>query len=292
MNPAIIVDSTASLSDELKAKSNVFQINLSLNFKDGESMIDTTESEKVTYFYNKLVTEKTLPTTSQPEPGQYIKVFKEILAADYDVVFMFLMSSQLSGTFQTAQMLSEEYRDQIAIHCIDTKGVSVYSEHIVKEVLKMIDAGMSVADILKETEWVIDNSTIYVAIKDLNNLVKGGRLGQAQAFIGSMLKVIPIVKFMDDGSLEVMEKVRSIKRLTKTYQSIFNDAFEKYKGHLVMGFAHGDAYAETDAIRQTVLAEHPEIESVIKYLTPVVGSYGGKGCIGMATMAKARIEVS
>lgn len=290
MKAAIIVDSTASLSDELRAHADIYQVDLSLNFKDGESLTDSTADEQIHYFYDKLVKVNELPTTSQPEPGEYIKIFDEIVNRGYDTVFMYLLSGALSGTYQTGRMVSEDYRDRLSIHCIDSKGVSVYTEHLVIEALKMLEAGLSETEIVEESEWIIANSTIYVAIKDLNNLVKGGRLSSAQAFLGTMLKVYPIVKFTEEGSLEIMDKVRSIKKVRKTYENIFDKAMAIYDGHLVIGFAHGDAAEETEQLRQDLLANHPEIESRIKYLTPVVGTHGGKGCIGMATMAKARFN--
>ncbi|MCZ0717284.1 DegV family protein [Aerococcus kribbianus] len=290
MKAAIIVDSTAGLSDELRARDDIYQVDLSLNFKDGETMVDSTEADQVAYFYDKLSRVSELPTTSQPKPGDYIAIFDDIVSKDYDVVFMFLMSSLLSGTFQTGQMVAADYQDQITIHCIDTKGVSVYSEHIVLEALRMIESGMEEEAILDEIQWVTDHSTIYVAIKDLNNLVKGGRMKAMQAMLGNMLKIMPILNFTNEGGLAVYDKVRSLKKVKKTYRDLFNQAYDQYNGHVALAFAHGDAETEIEQLRDDVIADHPDMPSVIKYLTPVVGTHGGKGCLGMATLAKARIE--
>ena len=109
MRPAIVVDSTAGIDPALLEQPNIFQVDLTINFKDGEIITDTNEPEPTKKFYKKLVESDELPTTSQPELGEYMKIFDQIIEADFDTVFMFLMSSQLSGTYQTAVLAASEY---------------------------------------------------------------------------------------------------------------------------------------------------------------------------------------
>lgn len=290
MRSAIVVDSTAGIDPALLEQPNIFQVDLTINFKDGEIITDTNEPEPTKKFYKKLVESDELPTTSQPELGEYMKIFDQIIEADFDTVFMFLMSSQLSGTYQTAVLAASEYDEKLSIFPIDSKGVSIYTEHVVLEALRMIEAGMSAEEIAAESRWIIDHSTIYVAIKDLNNLVKGGRLNNGQAFIGTMLKVWPILYFKQDGGLGIYDKVRSLKKVQRAYKKIADDHIAKYgEDQSLILFAHGDAEEETIKIRDQILADYSDVSSWMRYLTPVIGVHGGKGCIGMATAVKARI---
>ncbi|RPA55971.1 DegV family protein [Aerococcus agrisoli] len=290
MKSAIIVDSTASLPEELKNHPDVYEVTLKITFKDGEEIEDTTDEEVLKYFYNKMVSQETLPITSQPEPVDYYQIMDEIVAKGYDVVYGVFMSSKLSGTFQTARMIMDEYKDRIQVHLVDTKAVSIIIGHEIKELVRLIESGYEPDQILPAMDQMIADSEIFVFVEDLNNLVKGGRAKAASAFLGSMLKIYPVMHFEDDGKVDLYEKIRTEGKIKKSWMKIYEEARAKYGDRLHLGFAHGDAYEKAVEFRDYFLESYPDEDILIQYLTPVLGVHGGKGALGMGFLVDAELK--
>lgn len=290
MRSAIIVDSTASLPDNLKNHPDVYEVTLKIAFKDGEVIEDTTDEESLKYFYNKMVSVDTLPTTSQPEPTDYYHIMDEIIAKGYDEVYGVFLSSKLSGTYQTARMIMQEYQDKIKIHLVDTKAVSIIVAHEIKELLRLIESGYHSDQILPAMTQMIEDSEIFVFVEDLNNLVKGGRAKAASAFIGSVLKIYPVLRFEADGTVDLYEKIRTEGKIKKSWMALYENAREKFGDRLHLGFAHGDAYDKAVEFRNYFLEEYPSEDIIIRYLTPVLGVHGGKGALGMGFLVDADLE--
>jgi DegV family protein with EDD domain len=290
MKSAILVDSTSTIPEELQQHPDIYQVTLKITFKDGEVMEDTTEEKEVKYFYNKRVNDATLPLTSQPEPADYYQIMDEIVAKGYDEVYGVFLSSALSGTFQTARMILQEYEDRIKVHLVDTKAVSIIIGHEIKELVRLLEAGYTSEEILPAMDQMIKESEIYVFVDDLNNLVKGGRAKAASAFIGSMLKIYPVLYFDKDGTVVLHEKIRTENKIKKLWMKIYQEAREKYGDRLHLGFAHGDAYDKAVEFRDFFLETYPEEDILIRYLTPVVGVHGGKGALGMGFLVDADLK--
>lgn len=290
MRSAIIVDSTSSLPDELKNHPDVYEVTLKITFKDGEVMDDTTNEMSLKHFYHKMVSVDELPTSSQPEPADYYRIMDQLVAKGYDEVYGVFMSSKLSGTFQTARMVMQEYQDRINVHLIDTKAVSIIIAHEVKELIRLIESGYKAEQIIPAMNQMIQDSEIYVFIEDLNNLVKGGRAKAASAFIGSVLKIYPILRFEDDGTVDVFEKIRTEGKIKKSWLHIYEEARDKFGDRLHLGFAHGDAYDKAIEFRDFFLENFPNEDIIIRYLTPVLGVHGGKGALGMGILVDADLD--
>ncbi|OYQ65757.1 DegV family protein [Aerococcus sp. 1KP-2016] len=290
MKSAILVDSTSTIPEELQQHPDIYQVTLKITFKDGEVMEDTTEEKEVKYFYNKMVNDATLPLTSQPEPADYYQIMDEIVAKGYDEVYGVFLSSALSGTFQTARMILQEYEDRIKVHLVDTKAVSIIIGHEIKELVRLLEAGYISEEILPAMDQMIKESEIYLFVDDLNNLVKGGRTKAASAFIGSMLKIYPVLYFDKDGTVVLHEKIRTENKIKKSWMKIYQEAREKYGDRLHLGFAHGDAYDKAVEFRDFFLETYPEEDILIRYLTPVVGVHGGKGALGMGFLVDADLK--
>jgi len=290
MKSAILVDSTSKIPEELQQHPDIYQVTLKITFKDGEVMEDTTEEKEVKYFYNKMVNDATLPLTSQPEPADYYQIMDEIVAKGYDEVYGVFLSSALSGTFQTARMILQEYEDRIKVHLVDTKAVSIIIGHEIKELVRLLEAGYISEEILPAMDQMIKESEIYLFVDDLNNLVKGGRTKAASAFIGSMLKIYPVLYFDKDGTVVLHEKIRTENKIKKSWMKIYQEAREKYGDRLHLGFAHGDAYDKAVEFRDFFLETYPEEDILIRYLTPVVGVHGGKGALGMGFLVDADLK--
>lgn len=293
MKSAIVVDSTASLSEELKNHPDIYQIDLLVTYSDDEVIKDTKDAAVLKGFYERMTHEKELPTTSQPEPIHLYRVMEKIIEKDYDSVYCIHLSDKISGTFKTSRMITNEFRDAINVYMVDSKGTSFIIESMVKQALTMIEAGLEGEEIQRQLEWVADRAKIYVMFETLSNLVKGGRVSSISGFIGSALKIKPIVYF-DKGEVKVFEKVRTTKRVIKRWQELVREAVKDYPNGIEIVFAHGDAEEEILSIKEMIQDEFPDISFRVGYLTPVLGVHGGKGCkgIGIIPLAKSYSEVT
>lgn len=289
MKTAIIVDSTASLAEDLANHPDIYQINLLVTYANGDVITDTTDPVVLKEFYHRITKDKELPKTSQPEPVHLYKLLKEVVDKGYQSVICIHLSDKISGTFKTSSMITDEFRDALNIYMIDSKGTSFVIESMVKQTLHMLEKGLSGEVIQAKLEWLADNSTIYVMFENLENLVKGGRLDTISAFLGTALRIKPIV-VLDQGEVKVFEKVRTTKKVVRRWQELVREAVKDYPNGIEIVFAHGDAEAEIIEIKELIQAEFPQFEYRVGYLTPVLGVHGGKGCKGMGLIPKVTLD--
>lgn len=288
MRTAIIVDSTAYLSGKTAQHPDVYRVNLTVNYSDSSIGLDAQDLNEQKEFYHRLQSEKSLPTTSQPTPGDYYKVMDEIVAKGYDTVFCIHLSSAISGTFHTAQMVTSEYADRLNVFCIDSKAASVVMESLVEQAFCLLEAGLSAEQVQEKLQWVAVNTRIYLMVEDLNNLVKGGRLNAAGALVGSLLKIRPVLYFDCDGKIEVFEKIRTNKKVYQRWLEIAKERQGLFPDGLQVSFAHSDALEETQKVYDMFKKDLPDISYHISGLGPVVGTHTGAGTKGCAIIPIAR----
>lgn len=288
MRTAIIVDSTAYLSGKTALHPDVYQVNLTVNFNDSSVEFDAQDLTSQKAFYRRLQSERVLPTTSQPTPGDYYKVMDEIVAKGYDTVFCIHMSSAISGTYYTAQMVTSEYSDRLKVFCIDSKAASVVVESLVEQGFSLLEAGLTGEEVQEKLLWVAENSRIYLMVEDLNNLVKGGRLNAAGALVGSLLKIRPVLFFDGDGKIVVFEKVRTNKKVYQRWIELSKEQSELFPDGIQISFAHSDALVETEQVRDLFKKCLPDITYHISGLGSVVGTHTGAGTKGCAIIPIAR----
>lgn len=286
MKIAYIVDSTASLSDELANRSDVFQVHLSVTFKDGTIFKDTTDETALKSFYQRLATEKEIPKSSQPQVGEYYEVVDQIISKGYDTIIAIHIGKGLSGTYQSAQMVLNEYKEEgkINYYLIDSNGTSYIIEHLLEQTIEQIEKGTAVEEAVGKIENLVKVSQIYLVVDDLNYLVRGGRLGAGSAFIGSLFKIKPIVYFAEDGKVKPFDKVRTNSRVIKLWESIIEEAMDKFNGKFKIAIAHGDIAEEAQQIKKRFENMYPGISCRVGYLTPALGVHGGIGSKGLGIL--------
>ncbi|HBV24260.1 MAG TPA: DegV family protein [Jeotgalicoccus sp.] len=286
MKIAYIVDSTASLSDELADRSDVFQVHLSVTFKDGSIFKDTTDEAALKSFYQRLSTEKEIPKSSQPQVGEYYEVVDEIISKGYDTVIAIHIGKGISGTYQSAEMVLNEYKEEgkLNYHLIDSNGTSFIIEHLLEQTIEQIEKGISIEQTVQKIEKLVEDTQIYLVVDDLNYLVRGGRLGAGSAFIGSLFKIKPIVYFADDGNVKPFDKVRTNSRVVKLWESLIEEAMDKFNGKIKIAIAHGNIAEEAHQIRKKFENMYPGISCRVGYLTPALGVHGGPGSKGLGIL--------
>ena len=289
MKTAIIVDSTATLPEDLSNLENVFQIKLSVIFPDGEVREDSSDPQVISDYYNQLETMTVLPTTSQPTNGQIYDVYEEIVKAGYDEVYGVVISGQLSGTKSSLEAVSREFTDQVTTHIIDAKSTSGVSQHLVRECLRLLEAGYEAEKIVPALKKVADETETYSMVGSLDNLVKGGRLSAAGAFFGNLLKITPLIKIDQTGALEVIDKIRTDRKMKEKFKGIYETAHAKYGHRLHVSVAHSNASERALELVANMSDDMDMSQVTVSALTPVVGTHVGNGSIGIFLVVDAEL---
>jgi len=278
----VVVDSTAYLTHEQLKAGDIQVMSLSVNFKE-ESLLET--EVPYGYFYEKLRRSAELPTSSQPNVHQMNVIFEDILAQGNDLVVL-TISSEMSGTYQTAHMLCEELKVQFPnrrIEIIDSRANCMQLGYQAVTAAELAMAGASMDEILIATHKVIKSTRFLFTLDTLEYLEKGGRIGKASALLGSLLNIKPILTVVD-GKTDTMAKVRSHRKAIATI------AEKVTKDVAAYGFKraciHHIDNEEGIVLLKEALPKEMGIDFEVVSIGPVIGTHVGPGAIGIVYETK------
>ena len=217
-------------------------------------------------------------STSQTSTGKIASVYEELKEEGYKDVIVIVISSRLSGTYQGA-VLAKDMVDDLNVYVIDSRSVSYGEAYLVLEAIKMIKDGKKTIEIIDKLEKIRDNIYIYVLVDTLKYLVKNGRLSATSGFLGTLLKIKPLLHVQRDGSLVPFEKIRTTsKAQARLFEVIQNDIKDK---NVVMFIAYTNNESKAVEIKEKMLTLRPDITVELVPLTPVVGAHAGPGTLGV-----------
>ncbi|MGG3887930.1 DegV family protein [Metabacillus fastidiosus] len=275
MKTAVVTDSTAYITKEMREQLNIHMIPLSVIF-DGETYreeIDITAEE----FYNKVKEEGKLPTTSQPPIGEFVALFEK-LAEEYDAVVTVHLSSGISGTFNGA-VSAGTIVGNIQVYPFDSEVSCLAQGFYAIEAAKMANEGRVPEEIIARLEEMKKSMRTYFMVDDLANLKRGGRLNSAQALVGSLLQVKPILHF-ENKLIVPFEKIRTRKKaLNRIFELFDQDAGLKVPMDAVI--IHANRQEEAEKIKEDLQSKYPHIHFTISYFGPVIGTHLGDGAIAL-----------
>lgn len=202
MNIRIIVDSTADIVEECKKRVNI--VPLTVNFGDEEYIDGVTINHD--RFYNKLIETDILPTTSQATPVAFEEEYEKAKDAN-EIAIVITLSSELSGTYQSAIIAKEDYEN---VYVIDSGTASVGTAILVEQAIKYIDEGLDAELIVKKLNEDKKKIIIVGLVDTLEYLKKGGRISKTAAFAGSVLNIKPVLSLID-GKINMLGKARGSK---------------------------------------------------------------------------------
>ena len=201
----LIIDSASDLTLEEANALGVKLIPIPINFGEQEYLSGVTITQEE--FYNKLASCKELPTTSQPAPYEFEKAFQEVKDAGDEAVVL-CISSALSGTYQSAKAIAQDYPDCIWV--VDTLSVTIGQRLLLDYALQLREKGYNAKRLAEEIENAKTRLTVYGIVNTLDYLVKGGRLSKAAGAAGTLLGIRPVLT-VRDGVLQVIGKARGVK---------------------------------------------------------------------------------
>ena len=276
MNVRIVVDSTADVTDEIRAKLSV--VPLTVHFGEQEYVDGITINHK--QFYEMLVETDVLPTTSQPSPEAFAQVFRQAQEAGEQVVAL-TVSSKLSGTCQSAMIAAADFPDSVWV--VDTKTVAIGCGILAELAVRLKEEGLSAEEIVARLEEERDNIRVIALLDTLEYLKKGGRISKTVAFAGGLLSIKPVVT-IQDGEIHILGKARGSKQgnnlLVTEIQKAGGVDFTK---PLMLGYTGlSDALLEKYVLDSGALWDgHGDcIQSTP--IGSVIGTHAGPGAIAVA----------
>lgn len=274
MKLAVITDTTAVLSDDLKAKENLFVLDIPIMI-GGVSYVEGKDLS-LDDFYKKMAMSPTLPKTSQPSLVKLDEILTQLSSEGYTHVVGLFLSSGISGFWQNIQFLIEDY-PELTIAFPDSKITSAPLGSMVKNTLNWAEDGLSFDDILAKLQKQIDGTSAFIMVNDLNHLVKGGRLSNSSALVGNLLSIKPILYFNDEGVIEVYEKVRTEKKAIKRLVDVLSDVTKN--GEYEVFIIHSRAEEKAQHFYQA-LAERGQTENLeIVSFDGVIATHLGEGAV-------------
>lgn len=271
MKIQIVTDSTAYLTKEEIEIYDIKVVELQVTF-EGEERPEGHPGD-FDDFFKKLETSKDFPTTSQPSPGAFAEVYERAIDEGKEVLAITL-SSRLSGTYNSA-VLGADMVDSEKITVIDSLSSAGNLKHMVIKAQKMASEGKTRMEISEYVEGQKKRMGICLTVETLDYLEKGGRLSSAQALIGSILNVRPIIK-LEEGVLDSVGKVRGKRNAIK---AMIKNVPENVKNIYI---PHVMNELEAEEIKKELEEKFPKAEIELTVLGPVIGAHLGPKGIGVS----------
>ncbi|AQX54221.1 DegV family protein [Priestia flexa] len=275
----VVTDSTIDLTVEQAAQYGIEIVPLSINI-DNETYLDRVEITP-SDFIEKMKRSDVLPKSSQPAVGAFVEVYERLVNEGYDVLSIH-MTGGMSGTVRSAESAAKMVDGNITV--VDSMYISKALSFQVFEALDMIQQGCEMNKIVQRLDEIRRNTTLFVVVDTLENLIKGGRIGRGKALIGSLLNIKPIAS-LADGVYTPVAKVRSHSQIVKflTKQIMEETAGKQIKG---IGLVHAEGFELAQKLRESIIAACGYEDFTIEETTPVISTHTGVGAIGFMYFAE------
>lgn len=272
----IIADSVSDIPKELAAANHIQVLPLTVNFDDGSFRdgVDLTGNA----FFEKLSKSSKLPTTSQVPPGVFYEVFEEAVKAG-DQVVCILMSGKLSGTYQSA-LTAKAMLEEGDIAILDSGMVSFAIGRIAVLMAQMAEKGADFKTIALKGQQMIDSTVCRFIVDTLTYLTKGGRLKPAEALVGNLLNIKPVLT-MRDGELKAWGKARGRKKAIKlVVDDLLSSGVDL--NHKFVSLFHATDQAYLGELHEALLQVYPDMILEFGEVGCVVGTHSGPSCIAVS----------
>ena len=276
MAVGIVTDSVADLSPKLVAELGISVVPLSVRFGDEvyRDGIDLTPDQ----FYAKLKKSKVFPNTSVPAPADFIQVYDK-LAEKTDEILVILVSARLSATYEVARQSIAMMKGKCRVELLDSETATMAEGFIVMTAARAAKGGAKLGEVIKVARQAVPRVDFRAAFDTLEYLRRGGRIGRAQAFLGSMLRINPIIT-LKDGLVEPAGRTRSRSRaIDHLYQ--FAAGYSNIEEMAVENTACPD---EAEVLLERLGAIFPKERIRRSRMTPVIGTHTGPGLLLVAVM--------
>lgn len=278
MSIQIIADSACDLSSQFIKENNVELLPLIVHI-DGEDYFDSVTIQSSEVY--KVMREGKSPKTAQVTAQLFEEVFTKYAKQNKTCIYLSL-SSELSGTYQTAVMVREQVKEEYPnfdLEVIDTKCVSLGLGLLIKHATERAMQGVSKTDILHMIEKMAPKMEHIFTVDNLDYLARGGRLSKASAFIGGLLNIKPLLH-VEDGKLVPIEKLRGRKKVLKRMVEIMKERGDQLPSQTI-GINHADDEESALALKDMIKEEFGIDSFVITSIGAVIGAHVGPGTLAL-----------
>jgi DegV family protein with EDD domain len=276
----IVTDSTAYLPQETVEKYDIRVVPLCVHFgkeafKEG---VELSNDE----FYARLKEADVLPTTSQPSVGEFYNVFKELADAGHEIIVL-TISHKLSGTYSSA-IAAQRMLPEAKLDVIDSLSTSIGLQLMVEAAARATAAGVRREDIVAQILEIRDRICVLFVVDTLEYLAKGGRIGNAKALLGTLLKVKPIL-ILQDGAIEPLEQVRIKRKAVAQMLDLVEEHLDGTGPKAKVAITHALVPAEAEEVRDEIASRLGCDLPCISTVGPVIGTHTGPGVVAIAAYA-------
>ena len=271
----IIVDSSADLRPDLRSQVGI--VPLTVRFGN-EEYVDGVELTPAA-FYKKLAVCKELPTTSQAAPYAFSELFEEAVEAG-DTVVAIVVSSALSGTYQSAVIAAADYPGKVFV--VDSRSIAIGSAILAEYALDLVDRGWDAQAIAAELDEAKEKLHLFAVVDTLEYLQRGGRLSKAVAIAGGLLSVKPVIA-LEDGIIKMAGKARGNKQANAFMDSKVWELGIDWDKPCMLGYTGTDDELLAKYRAQSEIWTG-DVQNML--VCGVVGTHVGPGAVAVAFFAK------
>lgn len=277
MNYKIIADSSCDLNEELKKKLNISLVKFNIDVDD-KKFIDDENLDTMELIFAM----KNSPNpvrTSCPSPGDFVEEYKKA-----DNIFAITISSQLSGTHNSAALAKEMIKDEVPnkfIHIFDSKSASVGETLIAMKVQELIDNKLNNLEIVEKVEKYIHEMKTFFVLESLDNLIKNGRITKTKALIANVLNLKPIMGEDGEGNIRLVENVRGTKKAFKRLVEIIGETGGKLE-EKILAISHTNAEERAENLKRDIQSRYNFKDVIVVKTAGLSSAYAYDGGIILA----------
>ncbi len=277
MSIKIIADSSCDLNKELKERTNIKKVPLTIQIDDNE-YLDNEEFD-VQKLLRMMKASKDTPKTASPAPNTFMEEYK-----GEESVFVVTLSSKLSSTYKSALLAKKMFLDTIEdkfIHVFDSVSASVGETMISLKIFELAKENYKDSEIVEKVNEYIKEMKTFFVLESLDNLIKAGRMSKVKGKIASFFSIKPIMGGTSEGEIELVKKVRGSKRALQKLVDIIGD-YGNDLSDKVLGIAHCNCLERAERFKERVLEEYDFKDVIIVEMGGLSSVYANDGGIVIA----------
>ncbi len=276
---AVVTDSAASIPESLLKELNIHVVAYYIH--RGKEVLRDLVTVQRDEFLRWLPSASVLPTTASPGPGDYLELYRSLVARGIRQIISVHMTSKGSGAYQAAtvaQSMLREESPQARVEVVDSCNVSLCQGWIAIEAARAVLAGFSLDDALARIKKIIPAASMIQTADTLKYLYLGGRIGMAKRLVGSLLNIKPLIG-MKDGVIVSLGQARSRMQAYTMMADMVAEAVGK--GKAKVAYVHAGALEEAQKIKRLVEDRVEVVESFFAELSPALAVHTGPGTAGL-----------
>jgi DegV family protein with EDD domain len=274
---AVVTDTSADLPDAVLDRHHIALVPLQILF--GDAVYYDRVGMKPDEFYRRLGAAKELPTTSQPTPADFVRVFRSALE-EADEVVAVLLGSALSGTYQAAQAAIRAAGLSRVI-LVDSRAASFTLGLLALRAAELAESGWSGQAIATELDRVRDQSGLLLTVDTYDNLIRSGRVSRGKAWLAGMLDVKPILGLDAAGRVVPVDRVRGSEAVISRMLALVERSLTPRPQAVRFGVTHVEAPEVAERVRNALLAAYQPRDCFVALATGVLGTHLGAGAWGI-----------